>query len=59
MISTCSMGKNFLVTKGWSIKKFSRKRGAIKCPAGGGIWTLPSRREVTVPFPPIPTYDCI
>ncbi len=41
-------GEKFLVTKG----------GSIKCPAGGGIRTLPFRRGVTVPFPPpMPTYD--
>ncbi len=28
----------------------------MKCPAGGGIRTLPFRRGVTVPFPPMPTY---
>ncbi len=51
-------GKNFLVTKGGSIKNFFGTRGgSIKCPAGGGIQTLPFRRGVTVPFPPpMPTY---
>ncbi len=40
-------------------KKFScDKGGSIKCPAGGGIQTLPFRRGVTVPFPPMPTYGC-
>ncbi len=57
MIFTCSMGKKFLVTKGGSIKFFlGTKEGSIKCPAGGGIRTLPFRRGVTVPFPPMPTY---
>ncbi len=28
----------------------------MKCPAGGGIRTLPFGRGVTVPFPPMPTY---
>ncbi len=46
-------GKNFLVTKGGSIKNFL---GSIKCPTGGGIRTLPFRRGVTVTPPPMPTY---
>ncbi len=48
-------GKNFLVTKGWS-NFFLGQGGSIKCPAGGGIRTLPFRKGVTVPFPPMPTY---
>ncbi len=36
------------------VNKFfsSDKGGSIKCPAGGGIWTLPFIRGVMVPFPP-------
>ncbi len=46
-------GKFFFLTKGGSKNKISfTKGGSIECPAGGGIRTLPFRREVTVPFPP-------
>ena len=61
MISTCSMGGQNLVTKGrWSIKKILEARGgwvSMKCPAWGGIRTLPFRRwgSGTLP-PPMPTY---
>ena len=50
-------GNNFLVTKGGQEKKFWDKGRSIKCPAGGGIKTLLFRRGVTVPFPPMPTYN--
>ena len=45
-------GENFLVTKGGQYFFFLRQGGSIKCPAGGGIRTLPFRRGVTVPIPP-------
>ncbi len=52
MISTCSM-ENFSRDKR-GVNKFFSWDKSIKCPAGGGIRTLPFRRGVTVPFPPCP-----
>ncbi len=43
----------------WATADCRRQHDAlpIKCPAGGGIRTLPFRRGATVPFPsPMPTY---
>ncbi len=55
------MEKNSCDKEG-SIKFFSCGKGeSKKCPAGGGIQTLPFRRGVTQrypSFPPMPTYDC-
>ena len=48
--------EKFFFIKGGSKNKISfTKGGSIECPAGGGIRTLPFRRGVTVPFPPMPT----
>ncbi len=56
VIFTCSIGKNFSWQRGVK-KNFSGQGGSIKCPAPrGGIRTLPFRRGVKVPFPPMPTY---
>ncbi len=67
MISTYSIGKlsrdtgggggqKNIGTGGGSKKNIGTRGGSKKCPAGGGIRTLPFRRGVTVPFPPMPTY---
>ena len=56
MISTCSMGKKFLVTKGGSIKKFLGTRGGVNKVSGrrgDSDFTLQEGGNGTLP-PPCP-----